>query len=56
VILRGIRLLQGRIIGKEAEVESAVKQKPTVHENPLDLDLSTNFGYIDRMVGSLVKE
>ncbi|KAK3309277.1 uncharacterized protein B0T15DRAFT_566133 [Chaetomium strumarium] len=46
---------QGRTNGKET-VDSAVVQKPTLHENLLDLDLSTDFANINRVVGSLMKE
>ncbi|KAK4101832.1 hypothetical protein N658DRAFT_530591 [Parathielavia hyrcaniae] len=46
---------QGRTSGKET-VDSAVVQKPSLHENLLDLDLSTDFANIDRVVGSLMKE
>ncbi|KAK4675296.1 MLKL and TUDOR domains-containing protein [Podospora pseudoanserina] len=55
VILQDIRVRQGRTSGKET-VEFAVVQTPTIHEHLLDLDLSTDFANIDRMVGSLMKE
>jgi hypothetical protein len=55
VFLQDIRVRQGRTSGKET-VESAVVQKPTIRENLLDLDLSTDFANIDRMVGDLMKE
>ncbi|KAH7630361.1 hypothetical protein B0T09DRAFT_321650 [Sordaria sp. MPI-SDFR-AT-0083] len=55
VFLQDIKVQQGRAIGKET-VESAVVRKPTIHENLLNLDLSTDFADIDRIVGSLMKE
>ncbi|KAK4182396.1 hypothetical protein QBC35DRAFT_172930 [Podospora australis] len=55
VFLQDMRVKMGRTSGTET-VESAVVQQPTIHETLLDLDLSTDFANIDRMVGSLMKE
>ncbi|EGZ70965.1 hypothetical protein NEUTE2DRAFT_159242 [Neurospora tetrasperma FGSC 2509] len=56
VFLQHIKVQQGRTSGKEIVESSTVVRKPTNHENLLDLDVSTNFANIDRIVGSLMKE
>ncbi|KAL0471131.1 hypothetical protein QR685DRAFT_544664 [Neurospora intermedia] len=56
VFLQHIKVQQGRPSGKETVESSTIVRKPTNHENLLDLDVSTNFANIDRIVGSLMKE
>ena len=55
-ILNDIREQKERTSGK-ANIEFApIVKKQTLHENMLDLDLSTDFASIDQMVGNLMSE
>ena len=56
VILHDIRMQQERTSGKETVEATAVVQKANMHENLLNLDLSTDFVNINQMVGNLMKE
>jgi hypothetical protein len=53
--LSDVRKHQRKSSGKET-LKSPVAKKTTLHENLLDLDLSTEFPIIDRMVGNLMNE
>jgi hypothetical protein len=53
--LSDVRKHQRKSSGKET-LKSPIAKNTTLHENLLDLDLSTEFASIDRMVGNLMNE
>lgn len=55
VLLKNMRTQRERTNENEASTSSVVRRR-TVPENILDLDLSTQFASIDRLVGSLTEE
>ncbi len=55
-ILNDIREQKERASGKETIESTPVVKKQILHENMLELNLSTDFASIDQMVGNLMRE
>ncbi|KAL7950371.1 hypothetical protein V8C42DRAFT_197331 [Trichoderma barbatum] len=56
ILLQDIRTQQGRASGKEIVKSTPTVGSSAIHEQLLNLDLTTDFASIDQMVGSLMKE